>query len=101
MPNLYGGVSLNTAKEGECKMQFVTSKILSVIDVNLGRCPRCMKTAFLCALFSWPVYFFVQNIQLAGRHQVVCVLNTDKRGLGLGNRKIAADIGVFLIIEEP
>lgn len=66
MPNLYGGVSLNTAKEGECKMQFVTSKVLSVIDVNLGRCPRCMKTAFLCALFSWPVYFFVQYFWSTG-----------------------------------
>ncbi len=33
------------------------SKLIAVLDRNLGRCPRCMKTACLCAAVSWPVFF--------------------------------------------
>ena len=32
------------------------SRLMSVFDRNLGRCPRCMKTAFSCAVVSWPLF---------------------------------------------
>lgn len=31
--------------------------IFSVWNRNIGRCPHCMKTAFLSALASWSIYF--------------------------------------------
>ncbi len=30
--------------------------LISFLDRNIGRCPRCMKSAFICAVASWPLY---------------------------------------------
>lgn len=30
--------------------------LMSFLDRNIGRCPRCMKSAFICAVASWPLY---------------------------------------------
>ena len=29
------------------------SKLVHLLDDNMGRCPRCIKIAFVCALISW------------------------------------------------
>lgn len=34
-------------------MQNSFSKLVNILDNNLGRCPTCMKTAFVCAFISW------------------------------------------------
>ena len=31
-------------------------QLTSFLDRNIGRCPRCMKVAFLSAVASWPLY---------------------------------------------
>lgn len=30
--------------------------VMSILDRNIGRCPRCMKIAFICALGAWLLY---------------------------------------------
>lgn len=34
--------------------------LLSILDRNIGRCPRCMRTAFSCALAAWCAYLAAQ-----------------------------------------
>ena len=36
------------------------SKLAHLLDDNLGRCPRCIKTAFLYAFVSWLAVFTVE-----------------------------------------
>ena len=41
-------------------MGYSVSKLWNLLDENLGRCPTCMKTAFLCAFISWLAVFSVE-----------------------------------------
>lgn len=41
-------------------MRNLLSKSLRLLDDNLGRCPRCMKIAFVCAFSSWPAALAAQ-----------------------------------------
>lgn len=41
------------------KLRSTLNWIFSVLDRNIGRCPHCMKTAFLSALASWSIYLLV------------------------------------------
>lgn len=34
-------------------MRGISNWVWTVLDRNLGRCPKCMRQAFLAALFSW------------------------------------------------
>lgn len=43
-------------------MQNLTSKLVRFLDNNLGRCPACMKTAFLCVFICWAVVFVAEFI---------------------------------------
>jgi hypothetical protein len=38
-------------------MRSASASLLSILDRNIGRCPRCMRTAFICALAVWCAYF--------------------------------------------
>lgn len=42
--------------------RLLSSRLLSVVDQNLGRCPRCTKIAFLFALVSWVALLIVQQL---------------------------------------
>lgn len=38
-------------------------RLISFLNQNVGRCPRCMKSAFICALVSWPLYGAILVLQ--------------------------------------
>src|SRR6266849_3747835 len=47
-------------------MQSSIARVWSTLDRNLGRCPRCMKTAFLCAVLSSPLFLVGRLARLDG-----------------------------------
>ena len=38
---------------GGCNVRDSISKLVHLLDENLGRCSRCIKIAFICAFISW------------------------------------------------
>ena len=59
-PNNAASSDLTFALTRGADMSRKTSRLFEVVNHNIGRCPRCMKIAFLCASTSWLAYLIIQ-----------------------------------------
>jgi hypothetical protein len=56
-------------------MRRAGAKMLSILDHKIGRCPRCMRTTFICAFAAWCAYLAVRLLWPAsGLPAVVAIL---------------------------
>lgn len=68
------------------QLRSTLNQIFLILNRNIGRCPHCMKTAFLSAIASWSIYLLILMLSPEAHLPLVSLLiSTGLTGLWLAH----------------